>query len=402
MIVALIAGAAGLGVSVLGYLASPNDFFRAYLVAYCFVLGLSMGSMGLLMLQHMVGGQWGLVLRRPLEAASSPLVLAGLAVLFLPLLLGLPILYPWADPAAVAADSHGILKARQIYMNVPLFIARFGVYFLIWIVMAICFRWWSLREDKATDSRTVKSLGESVRYLAAPGLVIYSLSMTFASIDWGMSVNKYWYSTMYPVLFAFGAMLSSLVFVLPVLILLKPRSRLGTLANHNTLSDIASLLLAFTLMWAYLAFSQFLLIWSANLRVEVTYYTGRLGEALARDQEYFNAHTFGGFGWVGALLVIGHFFIPFMLLLVRKIRHSPNWLFGIAIWMLVMRFIDYHWTISPSLTQGEMRPSMVWLDVAAAVGLLGLLVALFLWQLQRQPVVPEHDPRVVEAEAHHG
>lgn len=412
MVIALVAGAAGLGVSVAGYLISASDFFRAYLVAWCFAMGLSLGSLALLMIQYLLGGNWGLVSRRLLEAASSPIILLVLGLLFLPLLLGLPTLYPWANDAEIKADEHGILESRQLYMNVPAFVGRYGIYFAIWIVLALVFRWWSTQEDKTTDPGKLKGLNDWMQRLSAAGLVIYALTMTFAGIDWGMSVNKHWYSTMYPVLFSFGPLLSALTLTIITLVLLKPRTRLGALANHNILSDLGSMMLAFTMMWAYLSFSQFLLVWSANLRGEAPYYTDRLmtpeaAENLQRviqgDIAYYQLHTFGGFGWVGALLVVGHFLIPFLLLLIKDVRHSPRMLVGIATWLLVMRFVDYYWTISPSLTGGEMRPGMLWLDLASFVGLTGVVVGVFLWQLQQQPIIAEHDPRLATVEGqHHG
>jgi len=424
MFVALVAAAAGLGLTFFGYSLSfapgttgvtAEDFFKSYLVAWCFALGISMGSLALLMIQHVMPSKWGLVLRRPLEAACSPVVLLALAALFLPIILlgGLPVLYPWANPETVKNDEHGILQMRQIYMNVPLFLVRFGAFFAIWIGIAACFRMWSKKEDRTPDPQAVKTLGSWFRHLAAPGLLIYALTMTFAGIDWGMSINKHWYSTMYPVLFSFGALLSALVFLVAALVLLKPHTRLGALANHQILADLGSIMLAFTLMWAYLSFSQYLLVWSANLRGEVGYYTQRLNKfgpesaeviknAMQNDLAYYHLHTFGGYGYVGVLLVVGHFIAPFLLLLVKRVRHSPAWLLGIASWMLLMRFVDYFWTIGPTLTGGEIRPGLLWLDVAAGVGLLGLVVFLFLWQLQRQPIVPEHDPRLAEVGGHHG
>jgi hypothetical protein len=376
MFVALVAGAAGLGISAIGFLKEEwrPDFFRSYLVAWCFCMGLSLGSLALLMLQHMVGGQWGLALRRLLETAASPLVLVAQAALFVPVLLGLDYLYPWVNPG-----EDPILKGRQIYMNVPFFVGRFLFFFGIWVILGTTLWLWSAKEDKTPDEKGVSQLGEWFRRVSAPGLLIYALTMTFAGIDWGMSVNPHWFSTMYGVLFSFGPLLSALTFLVAVLILLLPYSRLGALVQRETLADLGSLMLAFVMMWAYLSFSQYLLIWSANLKVEVPYFVYRTQTA---------------YGWVGLALVLGHFVLPFLYLLIGDNKRSPRALLIVAVWLLVMRFLDYYWTISPTLTHGQLNPAMLWLDVAALVGVVGVIVGVFLWQLQRQPLVPEHDPRL--------
>jgi hypothetical protein len=335
------------------------------------------------MLQHMVGGQWGLVLRRLMEAAASPVVLVAQAALFAPLLLGLGYLYPWVNPG-----DDPVLLGRQIYMNVPLFLTRFVLFFAIWIVIAFFLTLWSHKEDQTTSPEGVSKLGDWFQMLSGPGLLIYALTMTFAGIDWGMSVNAHWYSTMYGVLFSFGPLLSALALLVAVMILLKPYTRLGAVIERETLADLGSLMIAFVLMWTYLSFSQFLLIWSANLKTEVPYFLQR---------------TQGLYGYVGVILVLGHFVLPFLVLLPYDFKRDPRVLLGVALWMLVMRFIDYFWTIGPTISDGVLNVAMLWLDLAAVVGVGGVIVGLFLWQLQRQPIVPEHDPRLATAGGHaHG
>jgi hypothetical protein len=388
---ALLGGLIGLGLCLLAAVVSPSHALRAYLVAFTFWLGIALGCLVLLMLQHLTGGVWGLVLRRIFESGARTLGL--LTLLFLPLLLGLlgkpPLLYEW-----VGSTDPELLE-KSWYLNVPFFLGRAAGYFIIWIVIAFLLYAWSVAQDQGSlnDRR--------FRLLSGPGLVLYGGTITFASVDWVMSLEPRWYSTMYPVLFAVGQILEAMAFSIIVLIAISdgergqlwPRYRgVDTPRSPSTFEklrgptqrrDLGNLLLAFVMMWAYLSFSQFLLIWSENLPEEIPWYLKR---------------TRGGWLWLALLLVVFQFCLPFLLLLSREIKQDSRRLAAVALLVLVMRYLDVFWWIEPSFSDGVYFYLLV--DVAAVVGLGGVWTWHFLNQLGKLPLLPLHEPALVEGLAH--
>lgn len=377
--VALIAGVAGAALCGLGALVDQAQFFRSYLVAFCFVLGLAAGSLPVLMLQHLTGGGWGLVLRRPLEAALRTLPL--LAVFFIPVALGVYNLYPWTHEGEFKEAAK--YKA-DYYLNVPFFVVRAGIYFAVWIALAFFLNRMSRRED---EGHLPAGFDRRFRMLSAPGIGLYGFTMTFAAIDWGMSLEPHWASTMYPPLWAFGQMLTAFSFMVALVVLLAAQPPLAGFLNKGHLRDLGSLLLAFVMIWAYLSFSQYMLIWSANLKEEVAWYILR---------------TEDGWQWFAILLILGHFVLPFMLLLSGDIKRSAPLLAGVATLVLVMRYVDTYWVLQPALQPRGFSPAWLWLDLSAVIALGGLWLAFFLWQLGRLPLLPLHDPRLREVHNHHG
>jgi hypothetical protein len=353
---ALVAGAAGLAVCGLGALFGPAYFFRAYLVGYQFWLGVALGCLVILMLQYLTGGRWGLLLRRLLESGARTLLL--LAVLFVPVLLGIPWLYRWFQEGA---------GFRSWYFYLPFFIARTVFYFLVWFGFAYTLDRLSARltpEQALAPPR-------NFRMLSAVGLVGYGLTITLASIDWVMSLEPNWYSTIYPVLFGTGQVLSGLAFAVAVLLLLASRPPLAGHIGATSLRDLGNLLLAFVMLWAYMSISQFLLIWTGNLPEENPWYLRR---------------TEGGWQFLAVLLIVLHFALPFLLLLARAIKEDPRKLLGVAVLVLVMRFFDVLWWIEPAF--GQPPGFFLLLDVAAVVGVGGIGTWWFLRQLERRPPLP--------------
>jgi hypothetical protein len=315
---ALTAGVAGLLLCLIGAWFSPSHFFRSYLVAFNFWLGIALGCLVILMLQHLTGGAWGILLRRVLESGARTLLL--LAVLYLPLLAGLHLLYDWTE------DIGSETEFKQVFLSIPFFLARAVAYFAVWLAVSYFLNRWSAQQDKAA----CPDLPRRFRLLSAPGLVLYGLTITFASIDWVMSLEPHWFSTIYPVLFAVGQALQGMAFTVVVLILLATRPPLSGVIQSAHRRDLGNLLLMFVMFWAYLSFSQFLLIWAENLPDEIPWYLRR-----TRD----------GWQWVAVLLILFQFGLPFLLLLFREIKENPRGLAAVAVLVLVMRFLDVFWWV---------------------------------------------------------
>ncbi len=373
---ALLVGVASLTLCVLGAVLSGwTEFFRAYLLAYTYWLGLALGCLVIVMLQHLTGGAWGLVLRRLLESATRTLPL--LALLFIPLVFGVYDLYQWARPEEVAHST--LLQHKQPYLNVPFFLMRAVIYFVAWLSLAYFLNKWSREQDETGDPR----LAGRFRLLSSVGLVAYGLTITFASIDWVMSLEPMWYSTIYGALFGTGQVLSAFAFAIAVVILLAARPELARLLSPENWRDLGNLLLAFVMLWAYLSFSQFLVIWSGNLPEEIPWYVRRLQ---------------GGWQVIGMLLIVFHFSLPFVLLLAREVKQHRQALMIVAGLILVMRLVDFFWLIVPAFD----RPGLAvhWMDVTAVVGLGGVWLAMFLAQLKRRPLLPLRDPYLPEVVPH--
>jgi hypothetical protein len=364
---ALLVGAVGLIACAAGLLFSPAHFFRAYLVGYQFWLGVALGCLAVLMLQHLTGGVWGVLLRRLLESGSRTILL--LAVLFVPVLVGMGHLFRWTHE-----DVH-----QRVYLNVPFWIGRAVVYFAVWFAVSWFLNRWSAEQD----SSPTPGLPRRLRLLSAPGLVLYGLTVTFASIDWTMSLEPDWYSTIYPVLFATGQVLAGLAFAVAALLLLAAYQPLAGLIGPTQLRDLGNLLLTFVMLWAYMSISQFLLIWSGNLPEENPWYLRRIQD-----------------GWqvVAVALAALHFGLPFLLLLSRDVKEDPRTLGLVVGLILAMRFLDVLWWIEPAFGDGMY---FYWLlDVAALVGLGGVWVWWFLRQLRQRPLLPLHEPALEEVIRH--
>lgn len=369
---------AGVGLigCALGAFINPTQFLRSYLVAFIFWLSIPLGCLAIVMLQHLTGGAWGLVLRRLLESATRTLPL--LLLLFIPVALGLPRLYPWSDPEIVAHDTE--LERKAHYLNVPFFLIRALVYFLAWLGMAYFVNSWSRQQDQSDNP----SYSRRLRLLSGPGLALYGLTITFASIDWVMSLEPHWFSTIYGVMFGASQVLTALAFAIAVLTQLVLRPPLSEVVTAAQLRDLGNLTLAFVMLWAYLAFSQFLLIWAGNLPEETPWYFQRLH---------------GGWQWLALMLIVLHFALPFVLLLQKSIKENPRTLCGVALGVLFMRFIDVFWQIEPAFPDRDL--AFYWmLDVAAFIGIGGIWIAVFARETKRRPILPSRDDNIAEGVIH--
>jgi hypothetical protein len=368
---ALVVGAVVLAVCVVRGFYNPQQFFRSYLMAFLFWSGISLGSFAVVMLHHLTGGGWGFLIRRLLESGTRTIPL--LALLAVPMLFGIPYLYLWAHASAVARDP--ILQHKQIYLNVPFFVVRTVVYFAAWILLAHFLNRWSGEQDRQDSPALVRRLYN----LSGPGLLIYGLTVTLASVDWVMSLEPSWFSTIYSAVFMVGQVLSSLAFMITALMLLVDRTSLSEIVSEKYLNDLGNMLLTFVILWAYVAFSQFLIVWSGNLSDEISWYFNR---------------TRNGWGWIAALLIVFHFFLPFLLLLSRTVKRRVAMLGALAAALLVIRLLDVFWTVEPAFDRTAVR--FHWLDWAAVIGIGGIWLAAFVRQLKNRPLLPLHDPRLRE------
>jgi hypothetical protein len=370
--ISLSLGIIGLIGCLVGWLIVPRDFFVAYLFGHFFFLSLSLGSLGLLMIHHLTAGDWGYAVRRFLESAVGNLPL--LALLFVPIFFGLAELYPWQNPAVVAA--HETLRVMQMYLNPAGFVLRTAIVFAIWIIMARQLLKWSAEQDATISLEPTRKM----RTLSGPGLVIYPITMTFAAVDWLMSMEADWSSTMFPILICIGQILSALSLVILLLAWAARSSPLRLLASEENFHKLGNLLLAFTMMWAYLAFGQLLVIWSGNLPREISWYLHRIGD---------------GWKWIAIFIALFHFFVPFFLLLMRPAKKRRRILASIAGCVFATHIVAIWWTTAPSVYTKHLYVG--WLAPGALLGIGGIYSFAFLKNLEKRRLVPLNDPRLALA-----
>ena len=370
-------GAFGVGLllCVFGWMQDPDQAIRSYLTGFLLTVGLPLGSLALLMVHHMVGGQWGMVMRRLLEASTRTLPL--LVVLIVPILLSMPVLYKWARPEVVAGDA--VLQAKAPYLNVPFFIGRTAFYFAVWMLWAFLLNRYTAEQDAGGGDARRK-----LTNISGPGIVVFALTVTFAVTDWAMSLEPHWYSTIFGVIFMIGQGLSTLSLVVIALAILMEYAPMKGLVRPNHFHDIGNLMLAFTMLWAYTNFSQFLIIWSGNLPEEIPWFIHRLH---------------GGWGVIAGMLVFFHWALPFVLLLMRFNKRKAGMLARIAVLILIVRLLDLTWIVQPNFTEGHFQ--LHWMDLAAPLALLGLWLAFFVRQLKQRPLEPTEMARLAAAAGHH-
>ena len=368
---AFAAGAAGLIASLIGALVSPTQFFRSYLFAFLFWNGIALGCLSLLMIQHLTGGRWGLAIRRLLEAGTRTVPV--LVLMFLPVVFGLERIYPWAGSEQTDAAMRHAIEAKHAYLNVPFFLGRAAFYFAVWFLLAYFLSRVSLESDLGMDLRRARKL----RSLSGGGLLLMGLTITFMSVDWAMSLDPRWFSTIYGMLFMIGTALSALALCIVVITRIGGSGPLSVVANADTLHDLGKLMLAFIMVWAYFSYSQFLIIWSGNLPEEIPWY-------LRRYHGVWQA--------VGLFLVLFHFVVPFLILLSRGVKRRAKTVGMVALWILVVRAVDVFWLVRPEFPQTGF--ALHWLDLALPIGLGGVWLGVFAQQLKTRPLLPVGEPEV--------
>jgi len=381
---ALVAGGVGLAACAIGYVVDASQFFRAWLIAYELFLGITLGSMAMVMIQHLSGGAWG-IFRRIFEASSRTMPL--MVILFIPVLLGMHELYPWTHADLVAEDH--ILQSKSLYLNTPFFLARAAFYFAVWWGLSVVLNKLSLRQDTGDASVNLP-----MQRVSGAGLVLYAITVMFAAIDWIMSLNPHWYSTMFGFLMMGGQGIATLAFTIVIATMLTPREPKDGWFKPKHFHDLGTLLFAFVMLWTYFSFSQYLLIYAANLQEETPYIAVR---------------TSNGWQYLALFLVTFHFAVPWLLLLSRDRKRNPHRLVLVALWMLAMRLVDLFMMISPEFAatggnlhamRGEEHVShffVHWLDLAAPLAIGGLWLWMFFSQLGRRPLLAIGDPYLRQA-----
>ena len=373
---ALIVGVAALALCGIGVTLNKAQFFQSYLFGYLFWFGIAVGCFSVVALHHLVGGGWGFVIQRILEAGSRTLPL--MLILFLPLFFGMRELYLWARPEAVVGDE--ILHQKAPYLNVPFFWIRALFYFAVWGGSIYMLNKWSHEQDRTG----YPLITQKIEKLAGPALAGYVLTMSFAAFDWVMSLEPHWFSTIFGVIFVVGQGLTTLAFAIICVKVLSDREPISGVIQTKHFHDLGNLMFAFVLLWAYVSFSQFFIIWSGNLPEEITWYMHRLH---------------GGWGAMAMVIVVFHFFVPFSLLLLRKTKQRSKVLVKIAVAMFFMRFVDLFWTVAPNFNEGKF--GIHWMDILAPIGIGGIWLAMFISQLKGRALMPVNDPRLAEAFAVH-
>lgn len=371
--VAFVVGALLFVLMLLGLFINRDQFFRAYLVGFIFWTGITVGSLALLTLQHLTGGAWGVVIRRVLEASTRTLPL--MLILFLPVAFGLKHIYAWTN-ADVMRQSAALQDKAAHYLKPSLFVLRTAVYFAIWFVLAGFLNRYSLKQDRTADRRLTKRM----QMLSGPGLVLFVFTVTFASIDWVMSLDPTWSSTIFGFIFVAAWAMSALAFTILVTAWLSEREPMNSVLQPSHFHDLGNLTLTLVMLWTYFSFSQYLIIWSGNLPEETTWYVAR---------------KHGGWGAIALAIVILQFAFPFLILLSRAAKKSASRLAMLAMLILAMRVVDVIWLVEPTFSPGRFHVS--WMDIVAPISMGGLWLAAFSWELQRRPLLPINDPQLEQA-----
>ncbi len=368
-------GLVGLLLAIVGAWLDRTQFWQSYLLASVFWVEVGLGCLGMVMLHHLVGGRWSALIRRLMETGAMTLPL--MALLFIPLLFGLNTLYPWTNADHVQQSE--LLQQKTVWLNVPFFLGRSAFYFVVWLGLALLLNRWSLAQDRTGDAKFAQRL----RRLSAIGMILYMLTATLAGYDWLMSLEPEWFSSIYGLLFIAGQALAGLSLAIIGLCLLA--KEMGTTERWlKSFNDLGNFLLGFVMIWAYFSYSQFLIIWSADIPEEAIWYYHRMQ---------------GGWQTVGLVLIGTHFVLPFVLLLSRGIKRNPQWLMALAVFIFLVRALDLFWLIVPAFYPAGVH--LHWLDLALWVAMGGGWILAFIWQWHGKGVLPRHDPHLGDSNERH-
>jgi hypothetical protein len=377
---AVVIGAIGIAASAVGFFTLDRTLFlQSYLIAFIFWMGITMGSLALLMVQYLSGGAWGLFARRVFEASTRNVLV--MLVLFIPIALNLPVLYPWARPEAL---NDKMIQEKAAYLNVGFFYVRAALYFAILFGLSFFLNRWSKEQDD-TALRAPGPKDGRMRVLSGPGVVLYMITVTFMSVDWLMSLDPHFSSTIFGILTLGGQGLSTFAFTILILSALSQFKPVSVIAKPDLFHDLGKLMLAFVMLWAYFNVSQLIIIYQGNLPEEIPWYLRRL-------------HGY----WlpIAVTVLLGHFVLPFLLLLSRDIKRHSKLLARLAIFVLAMRVVDLVWIVGPIFREGGT--TIHWLDFAMVLGMGGIWMTMFFVNLAGRALVPAHDPYFKEAMANVG
>jgi hypothetical protein len=366
---ALVVAAIGLLATIALGARDWTQFLHSWLFAFVYWMVFAMGCLAILQLHHMTGGRWGFPIRRILEAGTRTIL--PMSFLIIPVLIGIKKIYPWAANPDMLGDEPSD-HFRHVWLQPGFFVVRAIIYIAIWNMLAFLLNKWSAEQDRTGDL-TYK---ERMTSLSAPGTVLWALSWSWAMLDWVMSLEPKWFSSIYGMVFMVIACLTAVSFSVIMLRMLNDYQPLRESYEPSHLNDLGNLMLAFTLLWTYMSFAQFLIIWSGNLKQEIPWYKSRV---------------FTSWGWIAAALLILHFFVPFFILLQRRVKRRVQRLAILSVWVLLISLVDVFWLIVPGFENAGLRVSPV--DIVAVIGIGGLWVGLYMAQLKRMPLLPLHDPR---------
>jgi len=364
-------GIGGLGLSVVLGGGDHAQLFSSYLVAYLYFLSLGLGGLFFVLIQHLTRAGWSVVVRRLGENVA--MVLPLFAVLFIPIALGLHDLFHWSHAEAMATDP--ILAGKSGFLNARAFYSRAVIYFVVWSGLS----WWFWSQSRRQDETGAVSITRRLQALSAPGMIAFAVTLTFASFDWIMSLDPHWFSTIFGVYFFSGSTVG--IFALLILLALGLQ-RSGALEGVVTVEhyhDLGKLLFGFVVFWAYIAFSQFMLIWYANIPEETVWFARRWQ---------------GGWQEYSIFLVVGNFALPFLLLLSRGLKRNRVGIALASLWLLAMHYVDLYWLVMPSHhEQLHFSP----LDLTTFVGVGGFFFATLAIVMRGRILVPIKDPRLAES-----
>jgi len=378
----VVAGVAAVAL-IIGAFIGPNALdhaLRAYLAGYVLWVGASLGCMALLMVNHLSAGKWGLIIRRILEAGAAQFPLMFL--LFIPIAIGMNHLFPWIpdSPRWVQAnsDAHTIMQHKAMLLNKTFFLIRVPIYFFIWWAFSATLRRWSIERDRNPQGRDWQRILENVSGI---GIVVYALTMTFAVVDWIMSLDATWFSTIYGLIYLAGQGLTAFSICIITVLLLSQEEPMRTMLRKTEMHDIGKLLFAFVMLYAYLSFSQWLIIWSGNMPDEANWYMSRLA---------------GNWINLGRFLILFEFAVPFALLLSRRLKKQPAFMVPLCAFIIFVRMVDLYWMVEPNFISAERQIVFNWMYLVAPLAIGGFWVFFFMRSLKSRPVLVAYDPQMEE------
>ena len=365
---ALVIGVIAFAATLVGAFLDKQHFWQSYLYGFIAISALAIGSLGIFLLHNVVGGNWGVAIRRFIESGLQTLPM--FALLVIPILFATASIYKWTD--ATYRAEHFAVGHKAVYMNVLFFAGRTVFYFIVWIVMGSLILKMANEHDRTGDP----ALFKRIKGISAPALLIFVLTTTLAFIDWVMSLEPDWYSTIYPWLFTVGEILLTFAFMIALLVLFSKHAPFAGFVKTAHFHDLGNLMLCFTMLWAYMGLAQFLIIYAENLPDEIPWYIRRFS---------------GGWGYLGWFISIFHFCVPFFLLLMRFVKKNPQRLRALALWIIFVRMLDIYWFVAPAFRERGLE--VYWTDLSALVGIGGIWLAYFISNLKKRPLLVPHDPR---------